>query len=55
MARRYRYRQAFPRNRPGRWLPGFCCTLPAACCLIWIALFGLVVLISMVTFLRHLF
>ncbi|MGH7641722.1 MAG: hypothetical protein ACRENX_01670 [Candidatus Dormibacteria bacterium] len=55
MARRYRYRQVFPEGRQVRWLPGFCCALPAGCCLLWTALFALALLLSILTILRHLF
>ncbi|MGC1185152.1 MAG: hypothetical protein WBA31_08390 [Candidatus Dormiibacterota bacterium] len=54
MSRRYRYRQAFA-GRQVRWLPGFCCALPAGCCVLWTALFGLALLVSVLSVLRHLF
>jgi hypothetical protein len=53
VARRYRSRQAYP-QRQVRWLPGFCCALPAGCCLLWTVLFGLALLVSVLTILRHL-
>ncbi|MGB9484037.1 MAG: hypothetical protein WCB86_09110 [Candidatus Dormiibacterota bacterium] len=54
MPRVYRYNYQ-PRGKPPfAWMPGFCCGLPlASCCLLW-ALFCLLLLVSVLTVLRHL-
>jgi hypothetical protein len=50
----YRY-QYLPRGRPPfPWIPGFCCALPAGCCLLWALLVALAALLALITLLHHL-
>lgn len=54
MPRVYRYNY-HPRGKSSfPWMPGFCCALPAGCCLLWSALLALALLVSILTVLRHL-
>lgn len=50
----YRY-NVYQRGKPPfAWMPGFCCALPAGCCLFWSALLALALLVSILSVLRHL-
>jgi hypothetical protein len=50
----YRYNYDRQRRPPFTWMPGFCCALPAGCCFLWSALLAFLLLVSILTVLRHL-